>query len=86
MPHRKMTLPLLLSCAMLLTACAGSRPAERVIIASPETLLTCQDAPAIPEAPTQRDVARLLVDYHEAPGDCRGKLDAIRGLAHAAVG
>lgn len=68
----------LLSCAALLTACAG---ADRVTVAAPPAdMLTCADAPEVPAAETQRAVAAYVVDLWDAGEDCRQRLGVVREL------
>ena len=86
MPPRPMTLPWLLCCAALSTGC-GPEPLTELRIERPEVpagLLTCAPEPAVPppEA-TQRDVALYLLDLGAAYDDCRGRLEAVRGLLGA---
>lgn len=76
--------PLLLSCGMFLTGCQSQRCPPQLIEMHqhvPLYLFSCQDGPArpAPEA-TQRDAALVIVDYQEALGDCKARLDALRML------
>jgi hypothetical protein len=66
----------LISCVMLLSACA---PDPQVVLRAPEIpadLLTPEPVPARP-AETLADVGLLLVDYDEALGRANGKISAI---------
>ncbi|WP_139835594.1 hypothetical protein [Thalassospira sp. MCCC 1A01428] len=48
----------------------------------PASLLACDDRPAVPVAPvTDQKVGRYIVGLLSAHDDCKGKLDAVRGLA-----
>lgn len=72
---------ILLAIALLgaLTACATPDPVRvEVFRAPPSLLLTCQNAPAVPDAETQADVARYIVRLHAAGADCRSKLGAVK--------
>jgi hypothetical protein len=70
--------------AAVLTGCAATTdPEVRVVEVRPEvpaSLLSCQPEPEPPESGTQRDVARFVLDLAEAGADCRGKLNAVRGM------
>ena len=67
--------------APLWTACAASPPPLPVRLAVPSSLLVCQ---AQPEPPARlngdADLAYYIMDLAAAGGDCRGKVDALRGL------
>lgn len=83
------TLLSLLSCALLLTACAQPEPrlvvqgrVERLEI--PPVLLTCLESPEPPAGNTQREAAEFTVRLWDAGEDCRGKLEAIRSLVDTA--
>lgn len=83
MPKMARLLPLL---PLLLTACAEPPAPPRVVVTEvpiPASLTAPVDAPAIPEAATQRDVGRLLIDYDTALAVCNGRLAEIRGLSPA---
>lgn len=44
----------------------------------PASLLTCDPSPTVPgDGSTQRDVARYILQLHDAGQDCREKLAAI---------
>ncbi|RDC69673.1 hypothetical protein DLJ49_18720 [Rhodovulum sp. 12E13] len=70
--------------ALALAACARPDPEvirlppERVLVSPPRLLLECADAPAVPDAETQRAVAEYLVRLESAGADCRDKLRAVR--------
>ena len=66
-------LPLL--CAPLWMGCAPPPP-----LVVPASLLACAAAPAVPEAPDDAAVARLLLDYAEAHEDCAGRLARVREI------
>lgn len=69
---------LLLSCATLLTACAG---ADRVTVAAPPAdMLSCAPAPVVPDAVTQRAVAAYVIDLWDGGEDCRQRLGVVREL------
>ena len=72
-------LPLLLS-ALPLTAC-GTKPLPTVTLPVPATLLQCSPEPAAPADPmTDAGLAGFIVDLADAGQDCRGKLQAVKGL------
>ncbi len=85
-----MTIPLLLFSLLLLTACGanGEQP-PRVItelkverIRLPADLLSCENAPSVPQAPvTQRVLAGYVVDLAMAGDDCRKKLHHIKAFS-----
>lgn len=65
--------PFLMTSALLLTGCATTSGPV-----SPR-LLTCADAPAVPtDTGNSRAVANYIVDLHDAHGDCKSKLGAVR--------
>lgn len=85
MPRRPTMLLSLLSCALLLMACAAPEP--RLVVQSrverleiPPVLLTCLESPEPPAGNSQRDAAEFMVRLWDAGEDCRSKLDAIRRL------
>ncbi len=67
---------------LLLSGCAGSpAPATRIVTMTPElppALLTCDAAPAVPEAGSQAIVATYIVALWQAGQDCRAHVAAIR--------
>ncbi len=84
MRGKKMTGPLLLYCGVFLTGCQSQRSPPQLIEIHQHTplyLFSCQDGPTrpAPEA-TQRDAALVIIDYQEALGDCKARLDALRML------
>lgn len=86
MPLPKMTALWPVFCAALLTAC-GTTPETRLVREVqierqqvPAALLNCAPVPSVPDGGTQRDVARYVVDLWQAGEDCRGKVNALRGL------
>lgn len=85
MPRKAMMALWPLCFLALLTACGTPevRTVPVVKIERPEIpagLLTCDPAPAVPVAETQRQVAAYVVDLWEAGEDCRVKLGKVRGL------
>lgn len=74
LPRRPALLPLL--CVPLWTACAPAPPPVVV----PPSLLACAPAPAVPDAPDDRAVAQLLLDYAEAHEDCAARLARVREI------
>lgn len=74
LPRRPALLPLL--CAPLWMACA---PVTQPVVVPP-SLLACMPAPAVPDAPDDRAVAQLLLDYAEAHEDCAGRLARVREI------
>ena len=76
---------------LALAACGSAPPAPTEMRAAtvPPALLTCQDAPALPDTATatQRDVAAFTALLWGAWQDCHGNLIAVRDLlaAQAAV-
>lgn len=82
---------LLPPCSLLfLTACAAtSELPPRVVtevkverVQLPAALLTCDDAPSVPQPPvTQRVLAGYVVDLAAAGDDCRKKLNQIKALS-----
>ena len=78
MLRKPTTLLSLLSCATLLTACAG---ADRTVVAAPpDEMLTCAPSPEVPTADSQRAVAEYVVELWDAGEDCRQHLAAVRQL------
>lgn len=88
MPRPLMTALWPLFSAALLTAC-GTPEVRTVPVVKierqkiPAGLLTCDPAPAVPVAETQRQVAAYVVDLWAAGEDCRVKLGKVRGLVTA---
>lgn len=85
MPRPLTMLLSLLSCALLLTACA--QPEPRLVVQSrveqlkiPPVLLTCLESPEPPAGDTQREAAEFTVRLWDAGEDCRSKLQAIERL------
>jgi hypothetical protein len=75
----------LLSCALLLMACAAPEP--RLVVQSrverleiPPVLLTCLESPDPPAGDMQREVAEFMIRLWDAGEDCRAKLAAIERL------
>jgi hypothetical protein len=92
MPRIKIASVLSAVCsALLLTACAGNTPQERLVVQDrylhpqiPPGLLQCQLDPEVPEALTEAAVADYLLALWAAGEDCRQKLGQVSGLlAHA---
>ena len=78
---RSLLLLLLLGCA----SCATQPVATTLAVAPiPEPLLTCQDAPDVPDpgTATQRDVAAFMVHLWGSWEDCTGNLAAISEIVH----
>ena len=79
---------LLLFCGILLTLFAGCSDANKLDLRGPvllqnkipESLLTCPESPAVPEANSQRSVAGYIVSLHGAHRDCKANLDAVGGI------
>lgn len=77
MPHLpRAPAPIALACALLSTGCA---PALAPLVVPP-SLLACAPAPAVPDAPDDRAVAQLLLDFAEAHEDCAGRLARVREI------
>lgn len=84
--------PLLLSCAALLTGCAPKTITKTVIVTEwrvpelPPALLACKDAPvAVGQNATQRDAAAALVKLDSSRAECSAKLYAIGRINKAQV-
>jgi hypothetical protein len=60
-----------------LAVCGPNRQALDLSTAIPDSLLEYAECPTR-EVKSQRDVADLLVEYDDAHGDCRSKLEAVR--------
>ncbi len=66
---------------LLLAACAGQPAATRLVTLQPDvpqTLLTCDAAPAVPQAASQSAVAGYIVALWQAGQDCRAHLKAVQ--------
>lgn len=73
-------LPLL---PLLLTACGQTVEVPKVQLVkveAPKPLTERIEPPAIPLAPTQRDVGEVLMRYDAALAACNGRLEEIGGL------
>ena len=75
-PPRRAPARTVLPCALLLAGCATAPPPLVV----PGSLTTCRQAPAVPEAPDDQQLARYVLDLAEAGEDCRQRLAAVREL------
>lgn len=77
MPRRR-RMPALLPPLFALpwTACAPV-PSPLVV---PPSLLACAPAPAVPDSPDDKALARLLLDFAEAHEDCAGRLARVREI------
>jgi hypothetical protein len=43
-------------------------------------MLLCQEAPQVPNEPTDKDLAYYILDLSNAGSDCREKLHAIKNI------
>lgn len=69
----------LAGCADLPTQVVELRDVERPAV--PDSLLTCEAAPEVPEEGSwQSDVARYVLDLFGSGEDCRQKLGAVRNI------
>ena len=79
-PSRAIVAPLLLS-AMLLTGCASVDRVIRPNVIVPNSLLTCEEYPTLPdEEATDTDLAVFLLRTEFSWRDCRDNLNAVAEL------
>jgi hypothetical protein len=61
-----------------LMGCGGAKP----VLVIPESLKTCADTPATPEAAADdRAVGTYILDLYDAHADCKAKLGAVVNLS-----
>lgn len=67
--------------AVTLSGCTTTRLVETPLASRiPAGLLVCRDRPVPGALDRQSDVARYVVDLDTAGEDCRGKVQAVRGI------
>lgn len=64
---------------MLLQGCATTIP-QQAPLTIPANMLLCQEAPQVPNEPTDKDLAYYILDLSNAGSDCREKLHAIKNI------